>query len=218
MVIRNVRTLILMNTIYYEAHNNLYLNLTNRCSADCIFCIRNFADGVYGYDLRLSKEPTTEEIIEALEGLDLSNYREIVFTGLGEPTLRFDVVLAVTRWLKSRGLKVRLDTNGHAALINPKLDVIAELKNAGMDSISVSLNAESEEKYNKLCRPAHKNAYRAVLDFVRGAKKAGISTRVTVVKIPEIDIEKCRKVSEELGSEFHIRTLSQAASKELRKN
>lgn len=218
MVIRNVRTLILMNTIYYEAHNNLYLNLTNRCSADCVFCIRNFADGVYGYDLRLSKEPTTEEIIEALEGLDLSNYREIVFTGLGEPTLRFDVVLAVTRWLKSRGLKVRLDTNGHAALINPKLDVIAELKNAGMDSISVSLNAESEEKYNKLCRPAHKNAYRAVLDFVRGAKKAGISTRVTVVKIPEIDIEKCRKVSEGLGSEFHIRTLSQAASKELRKN
>lgn len=218
MVIRNVRTLIYMNTIYYEAHNNLYLNLTNRCSADCVFCIRNFADGVYGYNLRLSKEPSTEEIIEALEGLDLSNYREIVFTGLGEPTLRFDVVLAITRWLKSRGLRVRLDTNGHAALNNPELDVIAELKNAGMDSISVSLNAESEEKYNKLCKPVHKNAYRAVLDFVKDAKKAGISTRVTVVNIPEIDVEKCRKVSEELGSEFHIRTLSQAASKEIKKN
>jgi len=204
-----------MNTIYYEAHNNLYLNLTNRCSADCIFCIRNFADGVYGYDLRLSKEPSIEEIIEALEGLDLSNYREIVFTGLGEPTLRFDVVLTVTRWLKNRGMRVRLDTNGHAALINPGLDVVSELKNAGIDSISVSLNAESEEKYNKLCRPVHKNAYKAVLDFVKRAKKTGISTRVTVVKIPEIDVEKCRKVSEELGSEFHIRTLSEAASKEI---
>ncbi|MDQ1275485.1 MAG: hypothetical protein QG610_1059, partial [Euryarchaeota archaeon] len=102
--------------------------------------------------------------------------------------------------------------------ISPKLDVIAELKNAGMDSISVSLNAESEEKYNKLCRPAHKNAYRAILDFVRGAKEAGISTRVTVVQIPEIDLEKCREVSEELGSEFHIRTLSEAASKEIREN
>lgn len=204
-----------MNTIYYEAYHNLYLNLTNRCSADCVFCIRNFADGVYGYDLRLSKEPSTEEIIRALEELDLSSYREIVFTGLGEPTLRFDVVLAVTLWLKSRGKRVRLDTNGHAALINPKLDVVAELKNAGMDSISVSLNAESEEKYNKLCRPIHKNAYRVVLDFVRRARAAGISTRVTVVKIPEINVEKCRKVSEELGSEFHIRTLSEAASKEI---
>lgn len=207
-----------MNTIYYEAHNNLYLNLTNRCSADCVFCIRNFADGVYGYNLRLSKEPSTEEIIEALKGLDLSKYREIVFTGLGEPTLRFDVVLAVTRWLKSRGLKIRLDTNGHAALINPKLDIIAELKNAGMDSISVSLNAESEEKYNKLCRPAHKNAYRAILDFVRRAKEAGISTRVTVVQVPEIDLEKCREVSKDLGSDFHIRTLSDATSKEIKGN
>ena len=207
-----------MNTIYYEAHNNLYLNLTNRCSADCVFCIRNFADGVYGYDLRLSKEPSTEEIIEALEGLDLSRYREIVFTGLGEPTLRFDVLLAVTRWLKSQGLKVRLDTNGHAALNNPGMDVIAELKKAGVDSVSVSLNAESEEKYNKLCKPARKNAYRAILDFVRRSKEAGIYTRVTVVQVPEIDLNKCREVSEELGSEFHIRTLSDAASKEIREN
>ncbi len=204
-----------MDTVYYEAHKNLYINLTNRCSADCVFCIRNFADGVYGYDLRLSKEPTTEEVIGALEGLDLSKYREIVFTGLGEPTLRFDVVLAVTRWLKSQNIRVRLDTNGQAALINPGRDVVSELKTAGLDSVSVSLNAESEEKYNKLCRPIHKNAYSAVLDFVKGARKAGISTRVTVVNVPEIDLEKCKRLAEELDSGFHIRVLSEAASKEI---
>ncbi|AKB50596.1 radical SAM domain protein [Methanosarcina barkeri str. Wiesmoor] len=215
MVIRNVRNFDFMDAIYYEAHKNLYINLTNRCSADCVFCIRNFADGVYGYDLRLSREPTTEEVIGALEGLDLSKYREIVFTGLGEPTIRLDVVLAVTRWLKSRNIRVRLDTNGQAALINPGRDVVSELKTAGLDSVSVSLNAESEEKYNKLCRPIHKNAYSAVLDFVKKAKKAGISTRVTVVNIPEIDLEKCRKLAEELDSSFHIRTLSEAASKEI---
>ena len=215
MVIRNVRNFDHMDTIYYKAHKNLYINLTNRCSADCVFCIRNFADGVYGYDLRLSKEPTTEEIIGALEGLDLSKYREIVFTGLGEPTIRFDVVLVVTRWLKSRNIRVRLDTNGQAALINPGRDVISELKSAGIDSISVSLNAESEEKYNKLCRPIHKNAYGAVLDFIRGARKAGISTRVTVVNVPEIDLEKCKELADELDSDFHVRALSEAASKEI---
>ena len=59
-----------------------------------------------------------------MKNVDLSKYKEIVFTGLGEPTLRFDVVLAVTRWLKSRNIRVRLDTNGHAALINPEKDVI----------------------------------------------------------------------------------------------
>lgn len=215
MVIRNVRNFDRMDTIYYEAHNNLYLNLTNRCSADCVFCIRNFADGVYGYDLRLSKEPTTEEILGALEGIDLKKYKEIVFTGLGEPTLRLDVVLSVTRWLKNRNMRVRIDTNGQASLINPGRDVISELKAVEIDAVSVSLNAESEEKYNKLCRPIHKNAYNAVLDFIRGARKAGISTRVTVVNVPEIDLEKCKKLAEELDSDFHIRALSEAASKEI---
>jgi GTP 3',8-cyclase len=204
-----------MDTIYYEAHNNLYLNLTNRCSADCIFCIRNFADGVYGYNLKLSKEPSTEEIIKALAEMDLSKYREIVFTGLGEPTTRFDVVLAITRWLKSRNLRVRLDTNGHAALINPGRDVVSELKNAGIDAVSVSLNAESEEKYNKLCRPVHKNAYRAILKFVKESGEAGIDTRVTAVNVSEVDLEKCEKLAKELDSRFHIRALSEAASKEI---
>jgi len=204
-----------MDTIYYEAHKNLYLNLTNRCSADCSFCIRNFADGVYGYNLKLSKEPSEKEILEALEKLDLTKYREIVFTGLGEPTLRFDVVLTLTRWLKSKNLRVRLDTNGHAALINPEKDVVSELKKAGIDSISVSMNAESEEKYNKLCRPAHKNAYKGILSFIKGAKKAGIETRVTVVDVSEIDLEACRELVKELDCEFHIRALSEAARKKL---
>lgn len=215
MIISNVIILIRMDTICYEAYKNLYINLTNRCSADCTFCIRNFADGVHGYNLKLSKEPSAQEVIEALEKTDLSKYNEIVFTGLGEPTLRFEVVLAVTCWLKSRNLRVRLDTNGQASLINPGKDVILELKNAGMDSISVSLNAESEEKYNKLCRPIHKNAYRAVLDFIKNAKKAGIKTRVTVVDVPEVDLEECKKLAEELDIEFHRRALSEAASNDI---
>ena len=124
-------------------------------------------------------------------------------------------MLAITSWLKSRNVRVRLDTNGQAALINPGRDVISELKSAGIDSVSVSLNAESEEKYNKLCRPIHKNAYGAVLDFIRGAKQAGIYTRVTVVEVSEIDIEECRKLTEELDSDFHIRALSEAASKDI---
>jgi len=215
MIISNVIILIRMDTICYEAYKNLYINLTNRCSADCTFCIRNFADGVHGYNLKLSKEPSAQEVIETLEKTDLSKYNEIVFTGLGEPTLRFEAVLAVTRWLKSRNLGVRLYTNGHAALLNPRKDVIMELRNAGMDSISVSLNAESEEKYNKLCRPIHKNAYRAVLEFIKNVRKAGIKTRVTVVNVPEIDPKKCKKLAEDLDVEFQVRALSEAASNEI---
>ena len=193
------------DTIYYEAHGNLYLNITNRCSASCVFCIRDFSDGVYGYNLRLSHEPTVDEIISELETLDLSKYKEVVFTGFGEPTIRLDQMLEVTRWLTERNIVVRLDTNGHAKLINPDKDVVSELKKAGLSAVSVSLNAESEELYNKLCRPAYDNSYQAMLDFTKEARDAGIHTRMTVVGVPEIDIEKCERIAHEIGADFHVR-------------
>ena len=193
------------DTIYYEAYGNLYLNITNKCSASCVFCVRDFSDGVYGYNLRLSHEPTVEEIISELETLDLSKYKEVVFTGFGEPTIRLDELLKVTRYLNERNIVVRLDTNGHAGLIHPDRNVISELKEAGLSAVSVSLNAESEELYNELCRPIYDNSYQAMLDFTREALDAGIHTRMTVVDMPEIDIEKCERIAHDIGADFHVR-------------
>ncbi|NTW06570.1 MAG: radical SAM protein [Syntrophaceae bacterium] len=193
------------DTISYEAFGNLYLNITNQCSASCVFCIRNTCDGVYGYDLRLSREPSEEEIISELEGLDLIKYNEVVFTGFGEPTCRFNTVIRITKWLHQRGIPVRLDTNGHAALMYPGRDVVAELKAAGLDAVSVSLNTESEEKYNRLCRPVFEGSYRALLDFTEKAVKAGIRTRMTVVEQQGIDIRECEKIATALGASFRVR-------------
>lgn len=193
------------DTICYEAHGNLYLNITNRCTASCVFCIREFSDGVYGYNLRLSHEPSVAEIIDRLKSLDLSKYREVVFTGFGEPTVRLDCVLEVTRWLSERGISVRLDTNGHAGLLYPERDVISELKEVRISAVSVSLNAESEELYEKLCMPVYDNAYKALLDFTKSAITAGIRTRMTVVDLPEIDVQKCERIAHELGADFYVR-------------
>lgn len=193
------------NTIGYEAFGNLYLNITNQCSAGCVFCIKNTCDGVYGYNLRLSEEPSEEEIITELESLKLSDYKEVVFTGFGEPTCRFDTVLRITNWLHKRRIPVRLDTNGHAALINPGREVVTELKAAGLDAVSVSLNAESEEKYSRLCRPVFEGSYRALLDFTKKAVKAGIRTRMTVVGQKGIDIRECEKIATGLGASFRVR-------------
>ena len=192
-------------TIGYEAHGNLYLNITNKCSANCYFCIRESSDGVYGYNLRLSREPGYEEIIRELEQSNLEKYKEVVFTGLGEPTCRLEIVLDVTRWLHERGIRVRLDTNGHAQLMYPEMDVVAELKNAGLDSVSVSLNAESEEKYDRICKPSLKDAYASLLEFTKEAIEAGIDTRMTVVGMPEIDIDKCEKIARDIGAGFRVR-------------
>ncbi len=193
------------DTISYEAYGNLYLNITNQCSASCIFCIRDICDGVYGYNLRLSKEPSEEDIIRDLEKHDLSKYKEVVFTGFGEPTCRFDTVLQITSWLHKKGIRVRLDTNGHAALMYPDRDVVSELKTAGLYAVSVSLNAESEEIYDKLCKPAFEGSYRALLDFTKKAIELGIKTRMTVVSQPGIDIHKCERIATGLGATFKAR-------------
>jgi cyclic pyranopterin phosphate synthase len=189
----------------YEVFGKLYLNITNQCSADCVFCIRRTCDGVYGYNLRLSKEPSESELVKELEDVTIEQYKEIVFTGFGEPTCRFDTVLSITKWLKSKGMQVRLDTNGHAALINPGRDVIAELKAVGLDAVSVSLNAETEEKYERLCRPKFEGSYPALLEFTKNAVVAGIGARMTVVGDQDIDIRECERVASSLGASFTVR-------------
>jgi GTP 3',8-cyclase len=193
------------DTISYEAFGNLYLNITNQCSASCVFCIRHFSDGVYGYNLRLSREPSQEEIIRELESLRLTQYKEAVFTGFGEPTCRFDMLLRLTEWLHKKGMHVRLDTNGHAALMYPGRDVVDELKTAGLDAVSVSLNAESEEKYNRFCKPVFEGSYGALLDFTKKAVNAGIRTRMTVVWQPDINISVCERIASSLGASFKVR-------------
>lgn len=194
-----------INTITYEAFGNLYLNITNQCSARCKFCIRNICDGVYGYNLRLSGEPSDQVIIGELETYNLTKYKEVVFTGFGEPTCRFDTVVHITKWLHERDIYVRLDTNGHGALINPGKDTVAELKAAGLDAVSVSLNAESEEIYNMLCKPIFEGSYRALLDFTKKAVESGIQTRMTVVRNQNINIKECENIATALGASFSVR-------------
>ena len=56
-----------MNTLTYVYDNKIYLNLTNKCSNNCEFCIRHTGDGVLDYYLWLDKEPTADEVIEDLK-------------------------------------------------------------------------------------------------------------------------------------------------------
>lgn len=193
------------DTIVYEAHGNLYLNITNRCTAECVFCLKRYSDGVYGYNLRLSKEPKLPEILNELSKLELSRYREVVFTGFGEPLVRLDDVLEITKWLANRGIPVRLDTIGHARLLYPDRNVAKELAAAGMKVVSISLNAQDADTYNQLCDPKYIKAYEKMLEFAKDVSKAGMELRFTVVNLPVVDIEKCKKIAKEYCADLKVR-------------
>ena len=189
--------------IVYKIRNSLYINLTSRCSNNCYFCPRNATGGfVAGHYLMLPKEPSVEEVLAEIEGQ--TNFNEVVFCGLGEPTLRLPEMLEIARRLKSKGYFVRLNTNGQGGLIN-KLDLPSKLSGA-VDKVSVSLNAADADTYVRICRPDRgKEAYQAVLEFIKGCVDSGISTDVSAVELPEIDMETCRAIAEELGADFRLR-------------
>lgn len=201
-------------SIVYWLGNNLYLNVTNRCPNNCYFCVRNFKDGVSNFNLKLQKEPLVDEVIAELGNvINLRNWHEIVFCGFGEPLERLDCVLSISKWIKrnyGKIVKIRVNTNGQGFLLNEGRDVIAELRGAGVDRVSVSLNAHDEETYNQVCRPTFNNAFNSVLDFIMKAKEL-LEVEVTTVMIPEVDISKVRGIAEGIGVKFRVREYVQCS-------
>ncbi|MGQ3686362.1 MAG: TatD family hydrolase [Candidatus Loosdrechtia sp.] len=188
--------------IAYAIRGSLYINLTNRCSNLCTFCMRESYPVVKGHHLRLEREPGAEEVIRAIG--DPEEYEEIVFCGYGEPTERLDVLLSVAKFLKSKGKRIRLDTNGLGDLINGR-PVVQELRGL-IDTICISLNAETAEKYEEICKPVFgKKAYPALLRFIKDAKEVIPNVLVSIVDIPGVDVEKCRQIAKELGVNFRVR-------------
>lgn len=190
--------------IAYKIRDNLYLNITNRCTNECSFCVKFHTDYVKGHNLRLKKEPSEFELIRTIG--DPAQYKEIVFCGYGEPLLRLDLVKKVSSWIKQNNGFVRINTNGHGNLIH-KRNILPELQGL-VDSLSVSLNAQNEEIYNRMCTPAFKNVYKEIIDFIREAKKYIPDVQATVVEADGVDIEKCRKITDELRIPLRIRTLN----------
>jgi len=194
-------------SVVYWLGNSLYLNVTNRCSNSCYFCFRKFKSGVREFNLKLEKEPSSEEVIEELRKvINRKNWSEVVFCGFGEPLERLDLVLEVTRWVKKHYWKaVRVDTNGQGYLLNKGRDVVRELKEAGVDKVSVSLNAYDKATYNQVCKPVFEDAYENVLEFIKKAKEEGLETEATAVTIPEVDLAKVKELAENMGVKFTLR-------------
>lgn len=188
--------------IAYKISNSLYLNITNRCTNRCVFCAKFTDFIVKGHELRLDREPTYDEIIAAIE--EPVGYDEVVFCGFGEPLLRLDVIIQVARWLKSKGVRVRVNTDGLANLVHER-NILPEL--AGLvDAMSISLNAADALTYQRICRSPYGNvSFQAVKDFIVLAKSTIPDITATAVNYPGVDIPACEQTAKGLGVEFRAR-------------
>jgi TatD family-associated radical SAM protein len=192
-------------TITYRVGSGLYINITNRCTNDCEFCIRKYSDSVGSADsLWLDIEPSREEVLEDILKHDLTEYEEVVFCGYGEPTARLDELIWLCAELKKVcSLPIRINTNGHANLI-AGYDTAPLFKNL-VDRMSISLNAPNMDEYNKICNPVFKKTgYQGVLAFAESVKNYVPDVVLSVVG-GTTDIESCRIVAERMGLPLRVR-------------
>ena len=194
-----------MDNYIYTLGNSLYINLTNRCTNSCVFCVRTKTDNMSGQRLWLESEPTAEQVIKLIP--DPEKYDEIVFCGFGEPTEKLDVLLEICRYLKKFRTPIRINTNGHASMIAGK-DTAPMFKGL-VDTISISLNASNARHYQELCQCQEgEKGFYEMLDFARKVKEYVPNVVLSVVDIMDKqEIEECRNIAQELGVKFRVREL-----------
>lgn len=194
------------DVLAYELHGNCYLNITNLCTLRCSFCPKfNKQWDVQGYNLKLSAQPTSASILQAIG--DPGRFQEVVFCGLGEPTMRLDTLLEVAESIHG-DTRVRLNTDGLANLVQG-MD-ITPLLVGKVDALSISLNAQSEAVYDRHCRPPQSGSYPALLDFIGSAKKYIEDITLTAIEgLEGVDIDACRDIANAYGVNFRRRTLDQ---------
>ncbi len=192
-------------TLAYTIGDKLYLNVTDRCTLRCTFCPKHVSQPrVRGYDLSLGTRPEVRDLIAAIG--DPARYREVVFCGFGEPTLRLKPVLEISEYIHSRHGRVRINTDGLANLVH-KRNVLPELSGR-IDALSVSMNAHSEAVYNQHCRPALRGSYEAMLRFLEQSPRYVKEVTATAIDgLQSVDIDACQRLASARGVQFRRRVL-----------
>lgn len=215
--------------------HRLFINVIHACPNACFFCVDFKGTMFYGFDLKNGKWPSVQEIISSIVAFPLSrSIREVYFCGIGEPLLRYDTVVeaaAKIRTLLPPQTIIAINTSGTFYLRDRRVDFARQF-----DLIQISLNAESEEKYNLICRPKVQGTYKAMMAFLYDLRKfldrTGSPCRVelSVVDpseidslperewllpaIPMPDIEACQRIAESLGWPLKVKRLIKNCDRE----
>jgi radical SAM protein with 4Fe4S-binding SPASM domain len=137
--------------------------LTYRCNNRCSFCYASAPER--GKTVREMSTGEVELVIDKIACQ--AKAATISFTG-GEPTLRADLPELVAH-ARTRGLRTNLITNGIRCA---DAGLVASLKEAGLDSAQLSLEAADAEIHNRIAGNPH--AFEATVQGLRNLLAAGI--------------------------------------------
>ena len=145
--------------------HDLRVSITDRCNYKCVYCRTGEMGAQY-------PELAIQEYLRLIRQFVALGITKVRLTG-GEPLLRrglIDLVkeLKALRTLSGEPLDLALTTNGH--LLE---DLAAPLKSAGLDRVTVSMDAVDEATFERVTRIP--GSFKTVLKGVRAARAAGLT-------------------------------------------
>ena len=157
----------------------LYIELTSLCNLNCSMCFRNnWFDEKYSV---MGNE--TAENLKKLLTSDAAD--EVFFGGMGEPLLHSGIYEMISL-AKRNGMKTELITN--ATLLDA--DTATKLIESGIDTVWISMDAFSKEKYEKVRRGSlFDKIISNIGEFnrIRKNTKLGISFVIMKENLSELD-------------------------------
>jgi GTP 3',8-cyclase len=150
----------LLHDKFGRAITDLRISITDRCNYKCVYCRTGNEGAVYG-------ELPFEDYLRMARVLVALGITKIRITG-GEPLLRRGVVNFV-RDLRNLGpsLDLAITTNGHLLA-----DVAKPLKDAGLNRVTVSMDAVDPERFTRITRVP--GGFDHVFAGIRAARDAGL--------------------------------------------
>ena len=155
-----------------RVHNSLRISVTDRCNIRCFYCMPNENVEFKPRDELLSYEEI-ERFVKAMIPLGI---RKLRITG-GEPLVRSDISHLIERLARLPGIDdLAMTTN--ALLL---ADHAQQLAQAGLSRLNISLDALSEQNFEKVTR---RKGLDRVLAGIDAAEEAGFQkTRLNAVAI-----------------------------------
>jgi len=219
-----------MDTVYAMPNqpHRLFINVVHACPNACMFCVDFKGDTFFGFDLKHSRVPGVDDVIGAVRAYPhLMHVREVYFCGIGEPLLLYDRVVEAAVQLRSAlpaNTLLAINTSGTHYLWRRSVDFVR-----AFDLVQVSLNAENEDKYNRICRPKSPGAFQALMAFLRDLKQfldqsvSPCRVELSVVdtserehlppseqhlsELPVPDFDACARIADGFGWRFKVKPL-----------
>lgn len=155
---------------------SLRVSLTDLCNLACTYCT---SDNSKLSLKEISEHAKGQKYLAQVAALhEICNFKEIRLTG-GEPLLFRGIENLVEAFVKMGIPKIKLTTNGTMLAKKAKL-----LKDAGLDTVNVSLDVLNEELFHKMSKRRNINK---VLDGIDAAVEAGLSPKINTVVMKGIN-------------------------------